>query len=327
MKNTKIFRYHLVIAALLFVTVLALPMTSASFLSWSSKTELFFSNTSQLNEPIQPISEVRNIGIKLRYRPFLPETKIPLLNRLLSFGFKGLFAFIIQVKVHLSVENVPSWCTVSLAPTDVYADLSPEGYEANITLSVSVDKDAPAQPFTLTIKAHTDGYYNPLVGVQESEGVLTAQLMPGYVPLISVETPQSQIKTTTPGKSVVFPIKVTNYANYDTRIRFRITNVPRGWNVQSVPEVIVGSTAQGKENAETVTLTVLPPFTIGWHHEIETFMLEVTPERAYGELIQGSPLYIPLVVENRGFSTPGFEIVFLLIALLTITWFTKRRKF
>ena len=43
--------------------------------------------------------------------------------------------------------------------------------------------------------------------------------------------------------------------------------------------------------------------------------------------VSGGEYYLTFIVKSKGFSTPGFEFVFLLLSLITVSLIVKRKKF
>ncbi len=299
------------------------------FVQYDSIVEMEFDDSSALNTPIHPLGGTRNVDIKVRYFNTVPDMFRTGIGRKLMFG---IFKFVFLAPVHLSVENIPDWCTATIAPPDIIFDAFEEGsaLERKVTLQIAVNKESTALfPHELRIKATGD---SPDPHIKAPPAItLPVAITPGYVPLVSTD-PGATIKKTHPGEPVSWDIKLTNNGNGEAIVRARVINPPEGWIISVNPQTIVPSLADGDVNEKEMTLTALPPFEFGYHNEQVLIEVEITPEfsspgaGASANLTKGDPIYLSLAVQNRGFSTPGFEVIFLITAILAIIVMKKRRK-
>jgi hypothetical protein len=302
---------------------------SAALIEYDSIVTLEFADSSALNTPIHPLGGTRNVDITVRYINTVPDMFRKQPGRTLLFG---PFKFVFLAPVHLEVENVPDWCTATIAPPDIIFDAFGEdsALERTVTLQVAVNKQSTALfPHELKVKATGD---SPDRHIKAPPGVtLPVAITPGYVPLIS-PNPGQTIKRTGPGETVSWNIKLTNNGNGEALVRARVIDPPDGYVISVNPQTIIPSLADGDLNEKELPLTVLPPFEFGYFNENVQIELELIPEfsspgtGASANLTQGQPLYLTLAVQNRGFSTPGFEIIIFMFAILSMVIIIKHKR-
>ena len=155
------------------------------FVQYDSIVELSFINSSVLDEPIHPLGGTRNVDIKVRYYTTVPDIFRVNPGKTLMFG---LFKFQFLAPVHLTVENVPTWCTATVSPPDIIFDAFGEGtaLERTVTLQIAVNKESTALfPATIYISA-TGESPDPHIKTPPKVN-LPIQVTPGFIPLISTE--------------------------------------------------------------------------------------------------------------------------------------------
>ena len=192
------------------------------FVQYDSQIELEILNPDALNEPIHPYGGLRNIKIKVKYTTTVPPIFKSGIGKNLMFG---IFKFIFLAPIHLDVENIPDWMTVSLSPRDFLIDVFGEGdeLERTATLQIGVNKQSTALfPATVLIKA-TGESPDPHIKAPP-EFTYELSLTPGYVPLIDTQ-PDQPIKKTSPGEPVTWDIKLTNNGNGEAIVNARVINL------------------------------------------------------------------------------------------------------
>jgi len=294
---------------------------------YDSIVQLEFADSSALNTPIHPLGGTRSIQIKVSYINTVPEIfRPPNVGKVLLFGF---FKFVFLAPVHLTIENIPSWCTASIAPSDIIFDAFGTDLEREVTLQVAVNKQSTALfPFILQVKANGD---SPDRHIKEPPQVtLPVTLTPGYVPLISTD-PGATIKQTGPGEPVNWNIKISNNGNGEALVRSKIMDIPEGWVITINPQIIVPSLADGEINEKELSLTALPPIAFGYYNENVQLQIELTPEfsspgtGSAANLTKGLPIYLSLGIQLRGVTLPGFELLFLLSGILIFIIIKKHK--
>ena len=94
-------------------------------------------------------------------------------------------------------------------------------------------------------------------------------------------------------------------------------------------EMFLGTTALGESSEAQVDLEIQAPTTFGYHNEIGQFKIKVTTSAAgHPELPADNTTVLTFTVRARGFSTPGFEVAFTIVALMAaiIIYKKKHRK-
>jgi hypothetical protein len=123
--------------------------------------------------------------------------------------------------------------------------------------------------------------------------------------------------------TVTFPIEVENMGNARTTVSFTIDNVPEGWIAVVTDEITLYA---GKGSKGTAYLTIKPPKGFGYHNDDRSIIVTMTPARAEDLRNQGEPRTVTVIVESRGFSTPGFESILFIGALLAVVLLIKLKK-
>jgi len=225
-----------------------------------------------------------------------------------------------QQSIHLKILNPPDWANIYFSTPDHDVDFPRQGDEPvkiQVDLIISPLREAPSEPFNIqfTIEAEEHGR------VKGKIMNYNINFQPAYIPQIVV-TADKPTRMVVPRDPVNINIEIKNNANYWTIVRHEMIDVPEGWSPvlnPSVVEIPPGGT-------QTVILSITPPYQLGWHDEIETMQIDFRPEPSPGGTVQGPayPLYIKL--NNRGFSTPGFEIAFVFIAIAVFMIIYKRNQ-
>lgn len=306
-------RLSLAITALVLFT-LVMPVISHS----SSAAEGLVSfvpilhvevDTSALSQEIKPEGVSVNVPVTVKYRVDVPSFLKNMIGRIFVFG-----KFIVPpMKVHLSVINKPEWADITITSPDLYIDLEMNKFSsANTSLSITVYKDAPAQPYTLILRAESDA-----MGKVTSQSVdVQFKITPGFIPLITINTDEP-IKEAGPMTTLTFPIKISNNANKEAIVKLTDYTIPPGWGVQpSQNQLII---PQGKE--DTLFLSVTTPIGFGWMpNQIQQIKLKFVvmpspPTLEYEET--GSNVYIYSVSVKSG-STPLAGIVGAIVAIVVV---------
>ena len=123
---------------------------------YDSIVQLAFADSSVLDTPIHPLGGTRSIQIEITYYNTVPQFFREGIGKIILFG---PFKFVFLAPVHVSVENVPDWCTASIAPSDIIFNAfdDTENLRKEVTLQVAVNKQSTALfPFKLNVKATGD---------------------------------------------------------------------------------------------------------------------------------------------------------------------------
>ncbi|MCD6411164.1 MAG: hypothetical protein J7L20_01870 [Thermoplasmata archaeon] len=276
-------------------------------------------DTSKL-DVIEPGGPAVVLPVRVSY--YIPAPPIleghPILTKLIVFRTP----FIVPpVKVHLEVVNKPDWMDVSISTPDVYMspDINKYSY-ANTSISISLYKEAPAQPFTLILRASSDEIGNVRSQFTEAQFKIT----PGYIPLVTITTDEP-IKEAGPMTTLTYPIKIMNNANKETIIRLvDIKSIP-GWAIKpSQYQVVI---PQGKE--ATISISVTTPYGFGWiAGQMETIdmkfiALPSPPPATYEETPSNTYIYslgvrsgsLPMIGLIGGIIAVIVAILFLLLVI------------
>ena len=268
--------------------------------------------TGNLNGTIEPGGKAVNVPVTVKYRVNVPGLFAylpPLLRNMLIYGNM----IVPPMKVHLSIVNKPDWMDVSIASPDIYIDIKENAFSyANTSLSIAIYKDAPAQPYTLILRAESDA-----MGKVTSQSVEAQfKITPGYIPLVTINT-DKPLREAGPMTTVTFPIKIANNANKETVVKLIDYDTPPGWAVQpSQNQIII---PQGKE--ATLSLSVTTPAGFGWmpnqvqQIKLKFIALPSPPPLSYEETTSNTYTYS---VGIRSGSAPMIGIVVAILVIVAI---------
>jgi len=304
---------------LISVFVAFMPSSSAGIIKSSSNLKLEY-DASALEENVQPLGGPRPVTINVGY----------LVSGIFAKQAVDFLAGRVPPMIELSVEETPSYATAWVEPNVVSPDMGTSWSTASATLWVSFKENVPARAeVTIKVKMHARSIPGILFEVTEATSYGDVSFTPGYLPIISVTTVTGNFKEISPGQTATFDIELENLGNAKTVVDFRILDIPKDWSPNIQSRVTLGAGVLGEDPKTTVQLVIQPPYGFGYHNDRETIRVEITPSY-YGDPgapdVTGLPQIETFTVQSRGFSTPGFEAVFALFALIGVAFIVKKRK-
>ncbi len=293
------------IMGLLLVSVFAalIPSVSAAP-SLESYVNVLY-DTTITNEPIYIRAAQKAINVNITYG-VTSASIIPLISTILLAMHLGR-----TVQIQVEAYEYPEWASVSVNqwPTATI-QLEKEAYPIILTLKVT--EDAPAYgkgDIKLRITVPKVGLIN---------GIVTEVNIPfsvGYTPIVSPEVLGGESKIIGPMDTTVFPIELTNLGNARTRVQLEITHIPDGWSAIITNEVII---EEGEGSKATAYLTVRPPRGVGYHDDSASIVIHYTPEMVEQSMFVGKAKSINVLVESRGISIIGIEVIILPIIVIIV---------
>jgi hypothetical protein len=224
-------------------------------------------------------------------------------------------------QIRLEIVDSPDWADIYFSQSDIFTDIPFEG-EREITktsLIISPREEAPAQPQSIVIKATSSS-----VGrVQSREVQVSIPFTPSFIPTITIN-PEEPTRTVNPRETVNFRIFITNTANKKIRVTPQLAGSYTDWSPTINPPFL---DIEAGKSAEFI-YSVYSPFDFGWHNKIESFQIDFTAQifPIRENVAVGGPYSIYLRVNNYGFSTPGFEMIILLGALIIAGYLIKKQN-
>jgi hypothetical protein len=330
-KHLRTIKVSIIMGILLLSMIVSIvPSASAALITFESVLEVDYEEEVVNDAIFQPDGASVAVPITIKYKAIVPPATVEIKTlRMLMYGL-----IIPDVRVSLSIVDKPDWCTVALTNPNPYVSpfSNPVGdfSYGETSVVVATYKDAPSRPFNLVIKAETPSILRNRVGPNQAE--INIYFTPGYVPLINVYTTEPN-RIVTPQETVTFPIEITNLGNKETLVTARVVEYPEGWSpLLSQSQIIIPSVAESGSgtNKMEMSFSITPPYGLGWHNDLETITIEFTPQfsppMAGGNKTIGTPVPFSMTVRSRGISTPGFEVIPLIIALGIVTIILKKRK-
>lgn len=257
-----------------------------------------------LEDPIIPLEEARKIPVTIKMGIKGPGADIMIANTRAEFI------------VHLKIAEAPEGCHASISPPIISVPLSKEmatGFlykYANV--SIAIDQNVPA----LSKKSVIVRLESVRLGTLVTKGNFTQELpfTVGYCPILSVSTPGGNIKDIHPDETASFTIEIENRGNGNTEAISKVTDMPNGWTAEIITSTLLGSTILGGNTKKTLSLTIKPPYGFGYHEDRAVIQVSITPTYYNDPEFEGEPHCLTFIVQSRGFSTSGFDIVLLLLA-------------
>lgn len=323
-KHLRTFKASIVMGILL-LSIFAVFMPSGSagiILPLKSQANLQLEpvNAEDLNKFVRPL-EPMVISIRINY----------LVSGIFQRQAIKWLAGRVPVSVGLSVvtEDLPQWASATVEPNSINIDIEEGGsiFSKEARLTVSFKEGIPARGLvTVKIKMKAAAVKSILHMIEETEYIGTISIVPEFMPLIDA-TPRITYAEVSPGQPATIPIDCENLGNAMTEFTFKIVSVPDSW-VASIPaNAFIASSAEGKDPKDTINLLITPPFGFGYHNELEDITISIKG-RYFGpsaEPLETTEYFHTISVRSRGFSTPGFEAVFVIIALIGIAFVVKKR--
>ena len=272
-------------------------------------------NKTLTSDPIVPYSEPKKIPIILKSKIDGPEVDVVL-----------EFASGVNMIVDIFIAGVPEGCHAAVNPPFITFNPSAEFISENISISVTIDQYLPA--FSLkTIKL---GIRNRRLGgsatVIESVNVtFDIPIVVGYLPQLSFSYENSNVKSIVPDQTAYFIIEMQNWGNADTKVWTEIEDIPEGWQANIVENTTLGTILFGGDPA-TISLNVKPPISFGYHEDRAIIKVKMTPVFYNDSSYSGEPHYLNFIVQSKGFSSPGFETILILLAFVLIFFVFWIRK-
>ena len=161
----------------------------------------------------------------------------------------------------------------------------------------------------------------PVAPIRSYKHVFNLSFTPGYFPSINVDLPDVNTVEINPEEVAVFPIKVENLGNEETVVFFKVESLPDGWSATVTDEVLLGKNGSGEAK-----LVVKPSKDFGYHEEKGIVRVSAVPARALDISERGDEMMLTFLVKNRGFATPGFELIYFIPAFMVLIVLIRRRR-
>lgn len=306
-KTSKITKLTISSIILLSLTFTLIPNTSAGILDRVYDCEydlIVTADEDAINNPFLPIDMVIQIPLTLEldfYGRYSEEME----------SYYGEATAIVD----MFINNTPNWASATISPVSFELPLlSGEPAVANATLNVKVDEDAiPFFDGIIDLKIVCQG----IGAIDKRIFDKPIQFTPGYLPFLKVNSKET-IKRINPQETARFDIEVENIGNAKTNVASEILNIPEDWQVEITSNLILGTSALGEDSKDIITLSVKPSYTAGYHNEREIIQVALTPIYYGNDSLSGEKYILSFIVQNRGFSTPGFEILPLFLAFFIV---------
>ena len=272
-----------------------------------------------IDEPIIPRDEI----VKLRIDVFMRILVGPGFGTGLYTGYENASA---GALIDLYVIDYPSWSSVTFEFGRLLTNIT-EKTQESVNMFIHVDEDAPAFTSGVIKIAVKVGDLGLIKGVYKE---FNLTFKPAFFPIIKTDLPEMNTKRVDPSSEAVFPIEVKNAGNGETKVFFKVINVPDEWSASITDSIIL---KEEKGSSGTAYLTVIPPRDAGYHYDEANIVVEILPSFAENTTIKGRPIYANFLIQNRGFSSTSLEfyipiMIAIIVAIFLINRFIikKNRK-
>jgi len=306
-KNFKSIKTIIIMGLLLFsIFIATTPTTSAGILfNLESLVTIDYDSQSLSNIPIQPRGTGFTTDLNLSYSVTYSGGIFNALGSVMYQIHKGRTLII-------TIEAFgPEWASVTVSESPIVTvDEVPRTYP--IYLTVKIGSDAPAfgaGDIKLKITVPKVGLikgYTKEVGISFSAG---------YIPLVQPTFPEGKSTLIGPMDTADIPIEIQNMGNARTRVYLELVGIPKDWSASITNEVLI---EEGLGSKATAYLTVKPPKGFGFHDDTISILIKYYPEMAENPEYRGDSKTIDVLIESRGFSIIGIEILILPIIIVII---------
>ena len=307
-------RYGCIILLFLIIFVLYVPCASSlgQIYECESIIEIDY-DKDMLNKPLLPVNMTITVPVQVKY--FVEGFLAKYVSQV--YTDMGIYAF-----VYPEIAKTPEWCEASVSPSFLLLPATTDGVISEINLTIKINRNAHAfDKGDISIKF----FVERMGAVLNATYIKNVSFTTGYLSLLKVNTLGSSISSIDPDSTANFDIEIENIGNAKTYLTTRIVDMPEGWTVNLPSELILGAGTIGEETKKTIRLSVKPPYSFGYHNEAETVTVALKPSYFNDKSISGEEYYIKFLIKNKGFSTPGFELIYLLILIAGISLITSKK--
>lgn len=241
-------------------------------------------------------------------------------------GDTGAYTSIIGVPITYTVTKQPAWATVLVSPA---TDVIPVPSTPNptftgsrpFTVIVTASEQAPAFTADQIEITATSGAG---AGGKSTSGKNAVPIVAGYFSIIDVQLAES-IKVERPQTPVVFPVKVTNLGNANTKVTFAVADKTENLQVPVPnPVTLQSRQAGGQAISADIPLTVQTPYKNGYMNEVGLVNYKLTSAYALDPKIKGDESSVSVIVTTKGFYVPGPSPL-LFVGLVAVAALALRR--
>ncbi|HID26073.1 MAG TPA: hypothetical protein EYP23_06420 [Thermoplasmata archaeon] len=229
--------------------------------------------------------------------------------------------------VDLYVDSAPEWCIATVDPPLIEIPISSEWITTNATVSLTIKENAPAFEegiLQVRVKSRSIGMQQTII--PEGNISLEIPFTVGYIPILGINVTNGYYRVIDPYETAFFEITISNLGNGKTEVSSEITQLPEGWTAEIPSNIILGSRIIGDNPEKTIQLVVKPSYSFGYHEEQGVVKISLTPYSLKNTSLKGEPYMLSFIVQNRGFSLPGFEGVLALFALISLAFCIKTKN-
>ena len=268
-------------------------------------------------DPFLPIDRIKRIPIDISYQ--ISGQYAEMLAELYQSkrGGQGMENFI-----YIYIDETPEWCTASITPVILKVLPKPYWVSKNASIDIRVTENAPASAEGV-LKVRLEA--KPMGTIRAGTFFAEIPFIPGYLPILDIKTERTT-KLIGPYDTAYFGIEVENLGNAKTQIICNALNVPEGWIIEVDTNVVIGAKTSGDNTKKTIYLSIKPPYGFGYHNEREVINISITPSYFNDPSLKGEEYLLSFIVQNRGFSTPGFEAGLVVVGLIYVGFILRIRK-
>jgi hypothetical protein len=306
-------KVSIITGLILISAIIAVLPTSSAGPLFNLQSVINVSWGNETQQPVVPRGQLRQLDLVITH-----TVTHGLFGKYLLYLYSNT-----QIIIDLQITDKSSWCTATLSQGTLSTTVTPDNISTRITkLSLQVADDAPAFDLGyVTIKATAQ----KIALIKGYEQEFTLSFVPDYKPLIQPTLPETNTKQIGPMDTATFPIEIKNLGNARTVVNLNVVSVPKDWVAIVTSQITL---EEGTGSTGTAYLVVKPPKGFGYHDDQQTIMVSLQPAQADRQTNVGVTTYQTVLVQSRGFSTPGFEAIWFIgaLAIVMVTMFIIRKR-
>ena len=271
-----------------------------------------------LKEPIIPFDQARTIPVKIKLQLLGPAVDIVLSK------VKGMYLI-----VDMSIANVPEGCQASVNPPLALIKLPEQNtiVSVNATISITINQLLPGlSQQIVTVRMSHRRFGRTAVLIEPGNITQDIPFMVGYFSQLSFVYNDGNVREIYPDETADFNFEIQNWGNSATKVISTIEDLPDGWLTEIAYSTILGSQLIGSTSSKSISLRVKPPVDFGYHEDRAIIKVSMTPINFDNSEYVGEPHYLYFIVQSKGFFTPGFETILILLAFIFVFVPLKIRK-
>ena len=251
-------------------------------------------------DPLLPVDRIKEIPIYINV-----NVSGFYIDEMLDLGYNGTGTF-----ADLRIKNNPEWATTTVFPyQNVPIDIREGGSVKQVSLIVEVDENAPAfsqEEIEIEVKIRGAG------ALVENIVTKKVKFIAGYIPLLDISV-DKKTNMISPNELAFFNVNIKNLGNEKTILNLKTIDY-EDWKIYFVED----SVTIESDETKNIKITVQSPQSFGYHDDNKMIKLFLKPSYFKNSSLIGDTYEISFIVQVKGFSTQGIELILMIVITLII---------